>query len=76
MKIVTSRSLGNVVVPLVEAYKTRYEKLRGAVTCKLLPKREHLLQMRRQLSLASEEAKEARTAIEMETVKDVEVKDK
>ena len=58
------RALGNVVVPLVEAYKSRYERLRGALTTKLLPKREHLLQLRRQLCMVSEEAIEAKAAIE------------
>ena len=42
-------AMGNVVIPLVEAYRTRYERLRALLTSKLLPKREHLLQLRRNL---------------------------
>ena len=66
------KAMGNVVIPLFEAYKSRYEKLRNSLTGKLLPKRENLLQMRRQICIASDEIKEAKQAIQKETIKDVE----
>ena len=66
------KAMGNMVVPLFEAYKSRYEKLRYALTSKLLPKRESLLQMRRQICIASEELHVAKQAIQKETLKDVE----
>lgn len=83
--------MGNLVTPLLEAYRTRYDRLRSLLTGihpqirvfflhkviilspgKLLPKREHLLQLRRQLSDISEEVAASRRAIEKETLKDVE----
>ena len=47
------RSLGNSVSPLVESYRVRYERLRLMLTGKLLPRREHILQLRRQLESCS-----------------------
>lgn len=64
--------MGNVVTPLVDAYKTRYERLRALLTGKLFPKREHLLQLRRQLQHISSEVDAKRRTIERETLTDTE----
>lgn len=64
--------MGNSVVPLVESYRARYDKLRGLLTQKLLPKREYLLQIRRELQNCSTEVDAARRAIERETLADTE----
>ena len=64
--------LGNTVIPLVQSYQTRYERLRAALTGKLLPKREHLLQLRRQLQNTSVEVDATRRGIERETLTDTE----
>lgn len=64
--------MGNVVAPLTEAYKTRYERLRAVMTGKLLPKREHLLQLRRQLQHTSTDVDAKRRNIERETLSDTE----
>ncbi len=64
--------MGNVVTPLVDAYKTRYERLRALLTGKLFPKREHLLQLRRQLQHISSEVDGKRRSIERETLTDTE----
>eukprot|EP01035_Chromulina_nebulosa_P018818 gene18818-24588_t len=66
------RAMGNVVYPLVESYKSRYERLRTILTSKLLPKREHLLQLRRQLLNTSTEIAAVRKGIERETMTDAE----
>lgn len=66
------RNVGGKIVPLVDAYKTRYENLRMLLTGKLLPKREHLLQLRRQLQNTSVEVDATRRAIERETLTDTE----
>jgi hypothetical protein len=64
--------MGNIVTPLVDAYKTRYERLRALLTGKLFPKREHLLQLRRQLQHISGEVDAKRRSIERETLTDTE----
>jgi hypothetical protein len=64
--------LGNVVVPLTEAYSSRYERLRTLLTSKLLPKREHLLQIFRKLKENSDEISEKCRIIEKETLSDAE----
>jgi Ca2+-binding EF-hand superfamily protein len=64
------RALGNLVSPLAESYKIRYDKLRYLLTGKLLPRREHLLQLRRQLQNASIEVASSRKGIERETLDD------
>lgn len=66
------KNLGNTVIPLVQSYKTRYERLRAVLTGKLLPKREHLLQLRRQLQNTSVEVDATRRGIERETLTDTE----
>jgi hypothetical protein len=66
------KGLGNVVVPLQDAYKTRYERLRSVVTGKLMPKREYLLQLRRNLQSTSVEVDATRRNIERETQTDAE----
>lgn len=66
------RTLGNTVIPLVESYKARYERLRTLLTTKLFPKRENLLQLRRQLLNTSTEVAAVRKGIERETMKDAE----
>lgn len=66
------KTMGNIVVPLTDAYKTRYDKLRAILTSKLLPKREHLLQLRRQLQSCSIEVDARRRGIERETLTDTE----
>jgi hypothetical protein len=66
------KGIGNVVVPLPDAFKTRYERLRTILTGKLLPKREHLLQLRRSLQSTSIEVDATRRNIERETQTDSE----
>lgn len=66
------KAMGNSVKPLVTAYSARYDHLRHMVTSKLLPRREHLLQLRRQLNHTSSEVTAAKTAIERETKTDME----
>ena len=66
------RSLGNTVVPLTEAYRARYDRLRSHLTGRLLPRREHIIQLRRQLQICSTEVAATRKAIERETVTDTE----
>jgi hypothetical protein len=61
------RKAGNTVTPLLESYRARYDRLRGMLTARLLPKREHLLQLRRQLSNTSAEVEATRISIERET---------
>jgi hypothetical protein len=63
-------SMGNTIIPLVDAYKSRYDRLRGLLTARLLPRREHLIQLRRQLENCSAEVSAARKAIERETQTD------
>mmetsp|Transcript_16039 Transcript_16039/g.24186 ORF Transcript_16039/g.24186 Transcript_16039/m.24186 type:complete len:457 (+) Transcript_16039:62-1432(+) len=65
-------AMGNTVLPLVQAYKNRYDRLRMLLTSKLLPRRETFLQLRRQLVNASSDVEAARQAIERETVADME----
>lgn len=62
-----NKSMGHIVVPLTDAYKSRYEKLRAILTGRLLPKREHLLQLRRKLQKVSEEVHAKKENIEKET---------
>lgn len=64
------QAMGNSVVPLVESYSNRYSRLRTMLTAKLLPKREHLLQLRRQLQVAALEVEAAKKGIENETLSD------
>lgn len=66
------RGMGNTVVPLVEAYRSRYDHLRMLLTTKLLPKREYLLQIRRQLLNTAAEVTAVRKGIERETMQDAE----
>lgn len=66
------RSMGNTVTPLLESYRARYDRLRGMLTARLLPKREHLLQLRRQLNNTSAEVTAKRKVIERETMTDAE----
>ena len=61
------RSMGNSVTPLVEAYRARYDRLRNMLTSKLLPRREHILQLRRQLKNTAGEVAATKNAIERET---------
>eukprot|EP01031_Cornospumella_fuschlensis_P040399 gene40399-49231_t len=65
-------SMGHVVKPLVEAYSSRYEHLRSTLTNKLYPKREYLLNLKKQLQHTAIELSERRKAIERETLKDTE----
>ena len=64
------RAMGNAVSPLSESYKMRYDRLRQLLTSKLLPRREHLLQLRRQLMNVSVEIASAKRNIERETIED------
>ena len=64
--------LGNTVLPLPESYRFRYDKLRSLLTGKLFPRREHLLQLRRQLQNCSTEVEASRKGIERETLSDSE----
>jgi len=66
------RAMGNTVTPLLESYRARYDRLRGMLTARLLPKREHLLQLRRQLNNVSAEVTAKRKVIERETMTDAE----
>lgn len=66
------RNLGSTVTPLVDSYKSRYDRLRVLLTGKLLPKREHLLQLRRQLQNVSTEVDATKRGIERETLTDTE----
>ena len=66
------RKIGNTVTPLIESYRARYDRLRGMLTSKLLPKREHLLQLRRQLQNTSVEVSAKKSSIEKETRTDSE----
>ncbi len=64
--------IGNTVTPLIESYRARYDRLRSMLTSKLLPKREHLLQLRRQLQNTSTEVSAKKNSIEKETRTDSE----
>ena len=66
------KKLGNTVMPLPESYRSRYDRLRSLLTGRLLPRREYLLQLRRQLQNCSTEVEAARKAIERETLADSE----
>lgn len=66
----THESMGHVVHPLIESYQTRFNRLRAILTGKLLPRREHLLQLRRQLLNTSNEIEACRKNIERETIAD------
>jgi len=66
------RNMGNTVAPLQESYHIRYDRLRALVTGRLLPRRETLLQLRRQLQHISSEVEASRKAIERETMSDAE----
>ncbi len=66
----THESMGNIVKPLVESYQARFTKLRSILSGKLLPRREHLLQLRRQLQNSSTEIEATRRNIERETISD------
>lgn len=66
------KAMGNTVVPLLDSYRLRYERLREGLTSKLFPKRENLLQLRRQLQNTSTEVEASRKAIERETMADAE----
>ena len=66
------RRLGNTVLPLPESYRSRYDRLRSLLTAKLFPRREHLLQLRRQLQNCSTEVEASKRAIERETLSDAE----
>ncbi len=64
------RKMGNTVTPLIESYRARYDRLRALLTSKLLPKREHLIQLRRQLQNTSSEVSAKKNSIEKETISD------
>lgn len=66
------KAMGHMVGPLSESYKARYDKLRHLLTSKLLPRREQLLQLRRQLQNSSVEVAAAKRSIERETLEDTE----
>lgn len=66
------RSMGHTVTPLLESYRQRYDRLRAMLTGRLFPKREHLLQLRRQLQNCSIEVSAVRKGIERETMVDAE----
>lgn len=66
------KRMGNRVLPLSDSYRARYERLRSMLTSRLLPRREHLIQLRRQLDNCSTEVSAARKAIERETFTDTE----
>lgn len=68
--VASHQAMGNSVVPLVESYSTRYTRLRTMLTAKLLPKREHLLQLKRQLQVTAVEVDAVRKAVENETLSD------
>ena len=64
--------MGNTVTPLIESYRARYDRLRALLTSKLLPKREHLIQLRRQLQNTSTDVSAKKNSIEKETLSDSE----
>lgn len=64
------KAMGNAISPLSESYKVRYDRLRQLLTSKLLPRREHLLQLRRQLQNVSVEVASVKRNIERETIED------
>ena len=64
------KNMGNTVIPLLQSYKSRYDRLRAVLTGKFLQKREHLLQLRRQLQTVSVEVDATRRGIERETLAD------
>ncbi len=66
------KNMGNTVVPLVESYRLRYEKLRTLLTTRLLPRREQVIQLRRQLEDCSTNIAASKKAIEKETIMDAE----
>ena len=66
------RAMGNTVLPLMESYRNRYDRLRSSITSRLLPRREHLLQLRRQLQNCSDDVTASCKAIERETIADTE----
>ena len=66
------RKMGNTVTPLIESYRARYDRLRALLTSKLLPKREHLIQLRRQLQNTSTDVSAKKNSIEKETLSDSE----
>ena len=66
------RAMGNTVLPLMESYRNRYDRLRSSITIRLLPRREHLLQLRRQLQNCSDDVTASCKAIERETIADTE----
>jgi hypothetical protein len=68
--VAAHQAMGNSVVPLVESYSGRYSRLRTMMTAKLLPKREQLMQFRRQLNHTSTEVEATRVGIERETISD------
>ena len=66
------RSMGNSVKPLTQSYTSRHDGLRKLLTSKLFPRREQLLQLRRQLLDTSTEVAAVRKGIERETMTDTE----
>ena len=64
------RTMGHTVVPLIDAYKLRYDRLRALLATKVLPRREYLIQLRRQLTNVSSEVEAVRKGIERETLID------
>ncbi len=68
--VAAHQAMGNSVVPLLESYSSRYSRLRTLMTAKLLPKREQLVQFRRQLNNTSAEVEAAKASIERETISD------
>jgi hypothetical protein len=65
-------AMGHTVVPLADAYNRRYHRLQSLVSARLLPKRDHLRRLGRQLQTASQEVEQARRGIERETMTDTE----
>lgn len=63
-------SMGHSVVPLQDAYMLRMNRLQAMSSSRLLPKREHLVQLARQLQAKSSEVNEVRRGIERETMDD------
>jgi hypothetical protein len=68
--VTAHQAMGNSVLPLTESYNVRYNRLRTLLTAKLLPKREYLLQLRRELCNTSAEVEAAKDSIERETLED------
>lgn len=66
------KAMGHSVQPLLESYRSRYDHLRNLLTSRLLPRREHIMSLRRQLQNASSEITAIRKSIERETVTDSE----